>query len=143
MLREYLGRVRLAKEEVERCREELERLRALAEYARVMVGGVSGGGGSDSRLERLVCAAEDCRRLLSAAMERYIAVASEVRGAIAQIGGRYERQILTQRYLLFKRWVEIARECGLSLRHVFRLHEIGLKKIKAVIECHIASEKKS
>jgi DNA-directed RNA polymerase specialized sigma subunit len=49
------------------------------------------------------------------------------------------RIILEKRYISNKTWPEIAVELGYNLRHLYRLHDAALKKVKVpedVPECH-------
>jgi len=49
------------------------------------------------------------------------------------------RIILEKRYISNKTWPEIAVELGYNLRHLYRLHDAALKKLKVpkdVLECH-------
>jgi DNA-directed RNA polymerase specialized sigma subunit len=46
------------------------------------------------------------------------------------------RLVLESRYLHFRTWQEIADTLGCNIRHIYRLHDAALKKIRVPPTCH-------
>lgn len=75
------------------------------------------------------------------AMQIYSKKEQEIRECIESLEVEDKvKRVLSMRYLSFLKWSDIANACRYSLKHVYRLHSLGLDavfiKMKNVIECH-------
>ena len=58
----------------------------------------------------------------------------EIESVINQVQTRKYRDVLTMRYILFMVWEDVAEELGVSVRHIYRLHETALNIVSRYIK---------
>jgi DNA-directed RNA polymerase specialized sigma subunit len=71
--------------------------------------------------------------------ERLVNLKREISFVIREVDYNEYRMILEKRYISNKTWPEIAVELGYNLRHLYRLHDAALNKVKIpedVTKCH-------
>ena len=61
--------------------------------------------------------------------EKLASLMKEIEGTIKKVGNSEVEAVLEMRYLSLMSWEEIAGSLGITVRHVFRLHRIGLKRV--------------
>ena len=61
--------------------------------------------------------------------EKLASLMKEIEGTIKKVGNSEVEVVLEMRYLSLMSWEEIAESLGITVRHVFRLHRIGLKRV--------------
>ena len=69
-------------------------------------------------------------------VDRLLALKMEIQQAINSVNRANYRAILTERYINFKRWEDIASDNNYSWRAVHKIHSRALEKIKECIEVH-------
>lgn len=72
-------------------------------------------------------------------LERLVDLKREISLVIREVDYNEYRMILEKRYISNLAWPEIAVELGYNLRHLYRLHDAALNKVKIpedVTECH-------
>lgn len=72
-------------------------------------------------------------------LERLVDLKREISLVIREVDCNEYRMILEKRYISNMAWPEIAVELGYNLRHLYRLHDAALNKVKIpedVTECH-------
>ncbi len=72
-------------------------------------------------------------------LERLVDLKREISLIIREVDCNEYRMILEKRYISNMTWPEIAVELGYNLRHLYRLHDVALNKVKIpkdVTECH-------
>jgi len=72
-------------------------------------------------------------------LERLVDLKRGISLVIREVDCYEYRMILEKRYISNMTWPEIAVELGYNLRHLYRLHDVALNKVKIpkdVTECH-------
>lgn len=54
----------------------------------------------------------------------------EIERAVNAVPDEVQREVLTRRYLLYRKWEVIAEEMNYSVQHIFRLHNMALKNMR-------------
>lgn len=65
--------------------------------------------------------------------EELASLMKEIETTIKRVGDSEVEAVLEMRYLSFMNWDEIADSLGYSVRHIFRLHRIGLKRVGSYV----------
>lgn len=111
--------------------EALQMLDAQATKATAVLTGMphSPNRGTSS-LEATICKIIDLQEEINRDVYRLVSIKEEIKDSIAKIDNTDYRVILEKRYILGKKWEEIAVELGYELRWVHRLHRKALEQIK-------------
>ncbi len=67
-------------------------------------------------------------------IDEYVTVMNEIEGVIHKIPDVRYRNLLLDRYKLFKPWEQIAVDEGYDIRHIWRLHGEALKAAEEYIQ---------
>ena len=87
---------------------------------------------SGDAMERMIARADEITRDLNEEQSRLIELQNRIRKQIDDMPGRcqnerQQRECLYRRYVLFKRWEQIADDMNVSVRYVYMLHGNALK----------------
>ena len=96
---------------------------------------IRGNGGNSSEAKMIKYT--EYSQELDSQIDKLLEIKREILKAIKSVDDRNMQQLLTMRYITFKKFEQIAIEMNYSYRQVLRLHGEALLKIKDVIECHI------
>lgn len=130
--KEYLMQVRDAKQMAKCCYSKAAETRELAESVRSpALGGVPaspGGGAMADAVAKLMGREDELRE----AYLRYTELEQQITRQIEAMERMQLRGLLYQRYVLYKRFEDIASEMGYSWRQVMRLHRNALREFEAL-----------
>ena len=128
--REFLGRARALRREIENKQRRIQTLRDMATST---TGTMSDMPHSDSpnlqRMETVLCKAADLERELAEDKATLAAVKEEITEAICDLDEYKEQQALFGRYVECKEWEDIAKACGYHKRTVQRYHDAGVEHL--------------
>jgi DNA-directed RNA polymerase specialized sigma subunit len=85
------------------------------------------------RMESGVVRLTELQGKVNEKLDKLIDLKKEVFDAIEQLKDRDQRIILRYRYLCFKSWREIESEVYMSLRTVYRMHDLGLIEMSKIL----------
>lgn len=126
--KEYLGQYRSAMKEIERRREEIAQLEALAEYASPRSD--RGGSGVSDRVGRLAAKLADERAALQREIEGLMELREEIKAVIGGVSDPTFRQLLMLRYINGFTFERIAEEMYYTYKWVFVLHGRALAAVE-------------
>ena len=137
--KEYLEQYRRLDNDIKIKKEQLDRLRELAEYVSPSGSGSRSGGHSD-KVGRAVAKLVDAENELDREIVRLLDLKREIEGVIAKVDDPVLEQLLTLKYINCMMSLEqVAEALNKSWRHTVRLHNTALKKVENVIVCHTQS----
>ena len=116
--------------------QELVHLKALAEKTTSYVTGMPGNSNKAKRtmadtIDKIV----DLQYEINNEIDEYVDIKSEMYHAINKLEDSDQRLVLEMRYINEMKWQEIAGAIGCADRHVYRIHEAGIKNLKKFFEC--------
>jgi len=131
LTRAYSLRRRIAAKEL-----HLAELRTQAEHITADLTGMPRGSGTASPVERVAVQIADLSWEIEQDWLDLLAYQSEIRTAIESLSDPAAVQVLSYRYLSYKRWQEIADLMHYSVRHTTRLHGRALKILDSSFYVH-------
>ena len=133
--REFLGRARALRREIENKERQIQALRDMATST---TGTMSDMPRSDSpnlqRMEMVLCKVADLESEIAqdrAAMET---AKAEITAALSELEDYREQQALYGRYVECNAWAAIAKDCGFHIRTVQRQHDAGIEHLAVLME---------
>lgn len=137
--KEYLSQARLLDRQIDSKIQQIEELNRLTTNCTATLTGMPGNpnhGGSAmaDAVDRIV----DLEREINRDIDRLVDLRREIMAAIRSVDNSKYRLVLEKRYLCFRTWEQIAADTGYNARHLYRIHEEALKKVripKQVTEC--------
>ena len=130
----WLGRYRLAGQEVRRLTEEIARWEAQAAALTPRYSGNPGGGKAESAIQRAVEEMLALREELAAELRGQVAIRREIEEAVGRVEDERLRELLRLRYLEGWRLEKIAAAWRYDYRWIRRLHR---KALEAVSLCFL------
>ena len=90
-----------------------------------------------SKLEDTIVKIVDLQEEINRDIDKLVDLKAEMVGTIKQIQNKELQVILEKRYLCFETWEKIAVDMNYDIRHIHRLHNLGLKETSKLIKsCH-------
>lgn len=133
--REFLGRARALRREIENKERQIQALRDMATST---TGTMSDMSRSDSpnlqRMETVLLKAADLETEVAEDMARLDEIKQEITVAIVELTDYREQEILHCRYVACMAWDAIASEYGYHRRTVMKRHEKGIEHMAAKLE---------
>lgn len=83
---------------------------------------------SGDNMLRLVAKVDEIERRIVSAINGMLEKQQKIIGEIEQIPNEKQRDLLFQRYVLFRKWEQIAVDMDVSVRYVYMLHGTALKE---------------
>ena len=133
--KQYLSRAYGLRRRIAAKEMHLEELRTQAEHITADLTGMPRGSGPGSPVERIAVQIADLSTEIEYDWLDLIAYQEEIRKTIELLPDPAAVQVLSYRYLSYKRWQEIADIMHYSVRHTTRLHGRALKQIEDVLLC--------
>lgn len=115
---------------IEIQREKVEAMRTMAERTTRNIDGMPGGKGRHDGREELIVKMADAERAIIDNVDALLTIQAEINTAIEGVSDPQLQMLLQYRYMLYKRWPEIADKMGYDIRHVLRLHAKALDLVK-------------
>jgi DNA-directed RNA polymerase specialized sigma subunit len=126
--KEYLMQVRFIDRLVDSKLEQLASLRETATKATLTLSDMPRNASPNPHsLEMVVAKMIDLGREIDAEIDRLVDLKRGANEAISSLDNMEYQLILSQRYLCYKSWEQIAEGLGYSVRHVIRLHGEALR----------------
>ena len=136
--KEYLKQAFYLDKRINSKLEQVESLNALATKATSTLSDMpkSPNRGS-SKLEDTIVKIIDLQEEINRDIDKLVDLKAEMVGTIKQIQDKELQVILEKRYLCFETWEKIAVDMNYDIRHIHRLHNLGLKETSNLIKpCH-------
>ena len=136
--KEYLKQAFYLDKRINSKLEQVESLNALATKATSTLSDMpkSPNRGS-SKLEDTIVKIVDLQEEINRDIDKLVDLKAEMVGTIKQIQNKELQVILEKRYLCFETWEKIAVDMNYEIRHIHRLHNLGLKETSKLIKsCH-------
>jgi len=138
--KEYLSQAYLLDQRIASKLEMVESLNDLAtRCTSTLTGMPHNPSKSTSPMADAVAKIIDLQDEINRDLNTLVDLKREISLIIREVDCNEYRIILEKRYISNKTWPEIAVELGYNLRHLYRLHDAALKKLKVpkdVLECH-------
>lgn len=131
--KQYLSRAYNLRRRIAAKEMHLAELRAQAEHITADLTGMPRGSGTSSPTERVAIQIADLSFEIELDWLDLLGYQEEIRGAIESLADPAMVQVLSYRYLSYKRWQDIADIMHYSLRHTTRLHGRALKQIDVLL----------
>ena len=125
--KEYLSQYYWTQKRIESLKDELIQLEAAAEY--VSPRAETGGSGMTDKVGSLAAKIADKKLKIYWLIESSIDLKAEIKAKIDRVEDQRYRYILTERYILCRKWEDIAAFLNYSVRQVHRLHGRALQKL--------------
>ena len=125
----WLRRYRRALRRQAELEQEVEQLDSAAKRVAPMLSGMPGGQGDGNALPRAVENLLEAKAELEAQCDICGDIRREVVAAIEQVTNQRDHEILRRRYILGRRWEEIAVEMHLEYRWVTRSHHKAVDRM--------------
>lgn len=91
---------------------------------------------SGDTMLRLIAKVDEVERGIVAEMEELLELQHRITREIEQLPNEQQRDVLFQRYVLFKKWEQIAVDMNYTIRRVYQLHGEALESFKHCIVFH-------
>ena len=128
--KEYLGRYRACCQQYIYLLEGIEQLEALAQKTTAAMDGSNVQTGLTDKVGQKVSMLADMRTEAEEQLNELAKIKSEIEAVILAVRDNKQRTVLYHRYILQKKWEQIAVDLDLDLRWIFRIHGEALQKIK-------------
>ncbi len=117
--------------------EEVEQLKSLVRKVTPNYNSAGSGGGDKDKLPKTIEKICEIEKQLNNEIAHRSQMRDKVYGIVMSVQSVRHREILYQRYILGKKWENIAVDSRLDLRWVYRLHGQALQIVsKLTIESH-------
>lgn len=128
--KEYLGQAYRIDQRINSKIEQVSSLRTLATKATSTLSDTPPSGTRNvHRMEDIIVKIIDMENEINADIDKLIDLKQEIIRVIKAVENQELHTLLELRYLCFKTWEEISVEMGYTIRHIYRLRDMALKKI--------------
>lgn len=136
--REYLKQAFYLDKRINSKLEQVESLNALATKATTTLSDMpKDPNKGTSRLGDTIAKIIDLQEEINKDIDKLVDLKAEIVGIIRRIDNKELQVILEKRYLCFESWEKIAVEMTYDIRHIHRLHNLGLKETSKLLKtCH-------
>lgn len=131
--KQYLSRADGLRRRIAAKELHLEELHTQAEHITADLTGMPRGSGTSSPVERVAVQIADLSQEIEYDWLDLIAYQEEIRKTIELLPDPVMVQVLSYRYLSYKRWQDIADLMHYSVRHTTRIHGYALKAIDGLL----------
>ena len=136
--KEYLKQAFYLDKRINSKLEQVESLNALATKATTTLSDMpKDPNKGTSRLGDTIAKIIDLQEEINKDIDKLVDLKAEIVGIIKRIDNKELQVILEKRYLCFETWEKIAVEMTYDIRHIYRLHNLGLKETSKLLKaCH-------
>ena len=89
-----------------------------------------------STMADAVCKIIDLQEEINRDIDRLVDLKREIVEVIKAVEDTEYQILLENRYLCFQTWEQIAVDMGYNVRHLYRIHEEALEKVRVPESCH-------
>ena len=136
--KEYLKQAFYLDKRINSKLEQVESLNALATKATSTLSDMpKSPSRGTSKLENTIVKIVDLQEEINRDIDKLVDLKAEMVGTIKQIQNKELQVIIEKRYLSYETWEKIAVDMNYDIRHIHRLHNLGLKETSNLIKpCH-------
>ena len=87
-------------------------------------------------METAVCKIIDLQDEINRDIDRLVDLKREIMEVIKAVADTEYQILLEKRYLCFHTWEQIAVDMGYNVRHLYRIHDEALDKVRIPATCH-------
>lgn len=128
--KEYLGQAYRIDQRINSKLEQVTSLRNLATKATSTLSDTPPSGTRNVHsMEDVIVKIIDMENEINADIDKLVDLKQEIIRVIKAVENQELHTLLELRYLCFKTWEEISVEMGYTIRHIYRLRDMALKKI--------------
>ena len=140
--KEYLKQAFYLDKRINSKLEQVESLNALATKATSTLSDMpKSPNRGTSKLQDTIIKIVDLQEEINRDIDKLVDLKAEMVGTIKQIQNKELQVILEKRYLCYETWEKIAVDMNYDIRHIHRLHNLGLKETSNLIKpCHEMSQ---
>lgn len=132
-VKEYLGQAYRLDQRINSKLEQVDSLNELATKATsILTGMPKNPNKSKSIVADTVVKIIDLQTEINNDIDRLVDLKREIVAMIKSVSNTEHQTLLELRYLCFKSWEQIAVDMGYNVRHVYRIHDEAVDKIKLV-----------
>lgn len=132
-VKEYLGQAYRLDQRINSKLEQVDSLNELATKATSTLTGMpKNPNKSKSIVADTVVKIIDLQTEINNDIDRLVDLKREIVAMIKSVSNTEHQTLLELRYLCFKSWEQIAVDMGYNVRHVYRIHDEAVDKIKLV-----------
>lgn len=132
-VKEYLGQAYRLDQRINSKLEQVDSLNELATKATSTLTGMpKNPNKSKSIVADTVVKIIDLQTEINKDIDRLVDLKREIVAMIKSVSNTEHQTLLELRYLCFKSWEQIAVDMGYNVRHVYRIHDEAVEKIKLV-----------
>ena len=132
---EFLSRAYRLDQQIQSKVDLLQRIRASVSGTGLRYGDVKvQTSGQESRVENAVLKILEEERVINEEIDRLVEIKREIREVISQVQDVDCRLLLEERDLLFKPWMEICRDLGMSLRWTQTRHKEAVQAVQEILD---------
>lgn len=135
--KEYLGQAYRIDQRINSKIEQVSSLHSLAVKASATLSDMPGSPNRNlHRMEDVIVKIADLEEQINGDISFLVNLKKEIADVIKAVDNLECQTLLELRYLCFKTWEQIAVDMGYKVRHVYRLHDEAVQKIKIPVSCH-------
>ena len=135
--KEYLSQAHRLDQRIDAKIAQVKSLNDLATKCTATITGMprnpNGGG---STMETAVCKIIDLQDEINRDIDRLVDLKREIMEVIKAVADMEYQILLEKRYLCFHTWEQIAVDMGYNVRHLYRIHDEALDKVRIPATCH-------
>lgn len=135
--KEYLSQAHRLDQRIDAKIAQVKSLNDLATKCTATITGMprnpNGGG---STMETAVCKIIDLQDEINRDIDRLVDLKREIMEVIKAVADTEYQILLEKRYLCFHTWEQIAVDMGYNVRHLYRIHDEALDKVRIPATCH-------
>lgn len=135
--KEYLSQAHRLDQRIDAKIAQVKSLNDLAAKCTATITGMprnpNGGGFT---METAVCKIIDLQDEINRDIDRLVDLKREIMEVIKAVADTEYQILLEKRYLCFHTWEQIAVDMGYNVRHLYRIHDEALDKVRIPTSCH-------
>ena len=132
---EFLSRAYRLDQQIQSKVDQLQRIRASISGTGLRYGDVKvQTSGQNSQVEGAVLKILEEERVINEEIDRLVEIKREIREVISQVQDVDCRLLLEERDLLFKPWMVICRDLGMSLRWAQTKHKEAVEAVQEILD---------
>ena len=133
--KEYLNQIRMLDIKINEGIEELEQLKAMATKVTAALGDeVVSSSKNPDKMTDVIAKIINLQMDLNRAVDKYVDIKAEAVELLSQVENPTHYKILHSRYVLFKKWEQIACEIGFTYQWTNELHDVALLEFEKILK---------
>lgn len=134
--KEYLSQAHRLDQRIDAKIAQVKSLNDLATKCTATITGMPRNPNGGSTMETAVCKIIDLQDEINRDIDRLVDLKREIMEVIKAVADTEYQILLEKRYLCFHTWEQIAVDMGYNVRHLYRIHDEALDKVRIPATCH-------